>query len=106
MQYGAILSAILTALIHIYLSFQFAEGPDTIFLLNGIGYLFLVALLYLPVQLFVLYRGTLRWVLMAYAALTIILWIFWGARTTIGYVDKLVEIALILFLWLDNQRNT
>jgi len=105
MQYGAILSAVITALIHIYLSFQFPEGPDTIFLLNGIGYLFLVGILYMPIGLFSSYQGRLRWILMAYAALTIILWVFWGARTTIGYLDKLVEIALILFLWLDNQTN-
>lgn len=105
MQYGAIISAVITALIHIYLSFQFADKPDFIFFSNGIGYLLLITLLYLPIAQLSPYRGPLRWILIGYAALTIVLWGFWGARTVVGYFDKLVEVALILFLWIDSQRT-
>ena len=105
MQYGVILCAIITATIHIYLSFQFINAPDWVFLLNGLGYLALVVVLYLPVTALSAYRTPLRWLLIAYSALTIVLWILLGARTTIGYLDKLIEIALIIFLWLDSQRT-
>ncbi|HRW04019.1 MAG TPA: hypothetical protein P5121_02920 [Caldilineaceae bacterium] len=105
-QYGAIFSALVTAFIHIYLSFQFAESPDPIFLSNGIGYLVLVVLLYAPIAQLANYQGMLRWIFIGYAALTIVLWVFWGARTAVGYIDKLVEAALIAFLWLDGQRRT
>ncbi len=105
LQYGAILCAVVTATIHIYLSFQFVPSPDWVFLLNGIGYLVLIGALYLPLAALSPYQQPLRWILIAYTALTIVLWVLLGARTTIGYFDKLVEVALIIFLWLDNQRT-
>ncbi|MEZ4682160.1 MAG: hypothetical protein R2932_48940 [Caldilineaceae bacterium] len=105
MQYGALVCAILTAVIHIYLSFQIGDRPDLIFLLNGIGYLVLVSALYLPWAGLSQYKSAIRWLLIGYAALTIVLWIFLGARTFVGYVDKLLEIALIIFLWLDSQLS-
>jgi len=105
LQSGVILCAIVTAVIHIYLSFQFVKSPDLVFLLNGLGYLLLVAALYLPIPALAAYRTPLRWLLIAYTALAIVLWILLGARTSIGYFDKLIEIALIVFLWLENQRS-
>lgn len=104
-RYGVICSAIVTALIHIFLSFRFADGPDPIFLSNGIGYLVLVGALYLPVPGLNSQRVLLRWILMGYAALTIGLWLFWGARTPIAYFDKFFEIVLIVLLWLENQHR-
>lgn len=103
--YGVLLCTVMTAVIHIYLSFQFVKSPDAVFLLNGLGYLALVAALYIPFAALSPYRTPLRWLLIAYTALTIVLWILFGARTAIGYIDKLIEIALIIFLWLDNQRS-
>ncbi len=103
--YGVLLCTIMTAVIHIYLSFQFVKSPDLVFLLNGVGYLALVGALYLPIAALTAYRTPLRWLLIAYTALTIVLWILLGARTTIGYLDKLIEIALIIFAWLDYQRS-
>jgi hypothetical protein len=104
-QIGAIASAVGTALIHIYLSFQFVERPDLIFLLNGLGYLVLTAFLYLPQSGFAAYRTPVRWLLIGYTALTIGLWVLFGARTLVGYLDKCLEVALIVFLWLDSQRS-
>jgi hypothetical protein len=44
------------------------------------------------------YRNTVRWVLSGYAALTTFLWMLLGVRTPIGYIDRAIEIALILLL--------
>ncbi len=93
---GIALLTLATALIHLQLAF-----PDPAFILNGLGYLALLAALYLPHPRVARYRNLLRWVLVGYAALSILLWIFLGARTPIGYIDKAIEISLIALLLLD-----
>ncbi len=93
---GIVLLTLATALIHLQLAF-----PDPAFILNGLGYLTLLAALYLPVPRVARYRNPLRWVLVGYAALSIVLWIFLGARTIIGYIDKAIEVALIALLLLE-----
>ena len=95
---GIVLLTLGTALIHLQLAF-----PDPVFILNGLGYLTLLAALYLP-QL-ARYRNVVRWVLVGYAALTIFLWILIGARTPIGYIDKAMEVALIALLLLEARRS-
>lgn len=102
--YGIIALTALTALIHLFLSFQFKDGPDLIFLLNGLGYLALLFALYLPISSLARYRTYTRWFLLGYTALTVILWFRFGASTTIAYVDKVIEIALIVLLWLESQQ--
>jgi hypothetical protein len=89
-----------TALIHLQLNF-----PDPVFILNGLGYLTLLAALYLPIPQIARYRDVVRLVLAGYAALTIFLWILLGARTPVAYVDKVIEIALISLLLLDAHRS-
>ena len=89
-----------TASIHLSLNF-----PDPGFILNGLGYLTLLAALYLPVPQIARYRDVVRWVLIGYAALTILLWILLGDRTAIGYTAKAIEVALILLLLLDARRS-
>jgi membrane-bound ClpP family serine protease len=97
---GIVLLTLATALIHLQLAF-----PDPAFILNGLGYLALLAALYLPVPRLARYRNIVRWVLIGFTALTILLWILLGARTPIGYVDKAIEIALILLLLLEARRS-
>ncbi|NJN81352.1 MAG: hypothetical protein HC802_03095 [Caldilineaceae bacterium] len=77
LQYGIILLTLTTALIHISLLF-----PDTLFILNGLGFLVLLAALYLPIAQLRPYQGMVRWLLIAYTAVTLIIWIFIGSRTT------------------------
>ena len=89
-----------TALIHLQLNF-----PDPVFILNGLGYLTLLAALFLPIPQISRYRNVVRLVLAGYAALTILLWILVGARTPIGYIDKVIELALITLLLLDTRRS-
>jgi hypothetical protein len=88
-----------TAFIHLQLAF-----PDPVFILNGLGYLTLLAALYLPVSRLARHRNVVRWVLVGYTALTILLWVLFGARIPIGYIDKAIEITLILLLLLEARR--
>jgi hypothetical protein len=97
---GIVVLTLATALIHLQLNF-----PDPIFILNGLGYITLLAALYIPIPRIARYRNTVRLILMGYAALTLFLWILIGARTPIGYIDKVIEIALILLLLLDARRS-
>ena len=89
-----------TALIHLSLNF-----PDLGFMLNGLGYLTLLAALCLPVPQVARHRDIVRWVLIGYAALTIFLWILLGDRTAIGYTAKAIEVALITLLLLEARRS-
>jgi hypothetical protein len=97
---GIVLLTLATALIHLQLNF-----PDPAFILNGLGYLTLLAALYLPIPRMARYRNTARWVLIGYAALTIFLWILLGARTPIGYIDKVIEVALITLLLIEARGS-
>jgi hypothetical protein len=97
---GIVLLTLGTALIHLQHDF-----PDPVFILNGLGYLTLLAALYLPVPQLERYQSAVRWVLIGYTALTIFLWILFGARSPIGYLDKAIEITLILLLLLEARRS-
>jgi len=103
-QYAIIGLTFTTAFIHFTLLF-----PDLVFILNALGYLVLVGALYLPVAGLLRYHNYIRWLLMAYTAVTIMLWanMLWldmgGARSTLAYVDKMIEIALLALLWIDSQ---
>jgi hypothetical protein len=100
LQAGIVLLTLATALIHLQLDF-----PDPVYILNGLGYLTLLAALYLPAPQVAPYRNVVRWVLVGYAALTIFRWILIGARTPIGYIDKVIEIALISLLLIETRRS-
>ena len=102
--YSVIILTTITALIHLYLSFQFPNGPDPAFLLNAIGYFTLLSAIYAPLPGLARYRSLCCWLLIAYAALTIVLWLFFGANSWIAYVDKAVEVALILLVWAETRR--
>lgn len=97
---GIIVLTAATALIHLQLNF-----PDPVFILNGLGYLGLLGALYLPLPQLARYHNAARWVLIGYTALTIFLWILVGARTPIGYIDKLIEVALITLLVIEARRG-
>jgi hypothetical protein len=98
---GVLVLAFGTAIIHLYLG----SLGFPLFLLNGLGYLGLVAALYLPIPRLARYRDAVRWALIGYTTLTIVLWLLVGARTPIGYADKLIEIALIALLLIEGRRT-
>jgi hypothetical protein len=75
-----------------------------VFILNRLGYLALLAALYGPFPQLVLHRRAVRFVLVAYTGLTIGLWIIFGARSTIGYLNKSTEVLLVVLLVIEARR--
>ena len=102
LQIAIIVLAVATAVIHFYLAFarlipELGFGGGVPFILNGIGYLILVGALYAPSAALAPRRSLIRWVLIGYTALTLLL---------CAYVDKIIEVALILLLFVDSRQNT
>jgi len=90
-----------------------ADGPmqmlmgslTTLFYLNALGYILLVIALYLPPL--GRYHRIVRWLLIAFALVTIIAWfVITGARfNVIGYADKPVELLLIILLIIEDRQE-
>jgi hypothetical protein len=97
---GIVLLTLVLALIHLQLNF-----PDVMFILNGLGYLALLAALYLPIPQLAPYRNIVRWVFIGYTALTLALWLIIGARTALGFISAASEVALIALLLLEGRRD-
>jgi hypothetical protein len=73
-----------------------------LFILNGLGYLGLLAVLQLPIPQLARFRSAARWALIAFAAVTIVLFFIMAPEyTTLGYIDKAIEVALIALLLAD-----
>lgn len=106
LQWGIVILTGTTALIHFGLGVNTPFPTGWPFLLNAAGYVVLLLLYLLNLPAVRLRRAGVRWLLIAYAAATVIAWwLMDGARTPLGYFDKAVEIALIVLLWLDGQRR-
>ena len=101
---GIIVLTVVTAGIHLYLGLSSGLPP---FVLNGLGYLTLLAALYGPIPQLVPYQNAIRWLLIGFAALTIVLWlvITGGNSTAIGYIDKVVEVLLIILLVAESRAS-
>jgi hypothetical protein len=104
---GIFVLTVATAVIHLYLalsaigSMGFNFGV-MLFILNGLGYLGLLAVLQLPIRQLARFRSAARWALIAFATLTIVLFFVMApVYTIIGYVDKAIEVALIALLLAD-----
>ena len=93
----AILAAV-TGVFHLFLG-------DLILMLNGLGYLGLLAAYFLKLDFVPVKRPTLRWLFMGYTALTIVLYFvvrgLGGFSFLPGMIIKLVEVALLLLLYQD-----
>jgi hypothetical protein len=107
LEVGIFLLALATAVIHLFLAFTAIPYYGLnfgvmLFILNGLGYLGLLAALQLPIPQLARFRSAARWTLVAYAALTIVLFFIMApVYETIGYVDKAIEVALIALLIAD-----
>jgi len=83
---------------------------QVLFYLNFIGYVVLAAAFYLPsllqFQPFLRYQRVIRWLLIVYAAVTVVLWflITGGGYNVLAYIDKPIEIALIILLLIDDRQ--
>lgn len=101
-RWGIIISTLATAFIHLYLvTVLWANGMSgTMFILNGLGYLGLLGALLLPVPFLARFRPLVRIVFILYTLVTLLAWVFVGERSLIGYIYKIVEAALVIFLWI------
>jgi hypothetical protein len=77
---------------------------STLFFLNFAGYIVLAAVLYMP--FLSQYQRVIRWLLIGYVLLTIIMWfLITGAQPNLlAYIDKPIEVALIVLLLIDGRR--
>jgi hypothetical protein len=96
---GVILLTLFAAAVHLSLLF-----PDPVFILNGLGYLTLLVALYLPSSRLMTHRRVVRWALIGYATLTILLWVVMGERTLFGYSTTAGEVALVGLVVLEGKR--
>ena len=102
-QKGIVGLTVATAVIHIILAILSRDDSLflVLFLLNGIGYLALVAGLYFLPQL-ASQRSMIRWALLGFTAVTFILYFVFNWPTVLnplGVVDKLIELVLMIQLW-------
>lgn len=101
-QKAIILLTLATAGIHISLLF-----PDTMFILNALGYLVLLAAYFLPVPILKNYHGLLRWAFILFTLLTIVAWVLIGDKSwpggALGYITKIIEVLLVICLLRDRR---
>ncbi len=119
-QIGIALMSILTAVLHIAAALDrslFPEGPDPLFILNGVGYFGLLGAYLLPIPFFQQRHNLVRWAMIGFAILTILAWVFiWVIQYVIiqgvpffsrdsiyGVPAKLAELALIFLLRADKE---
>ena len=116
--YGIIALALLTAVLHLAAAFDkqlFAEGPDPLFILNGLGYLGLLGAYFLPIPFFQQKHEWVRRGFILFAIITILAWLviwvgfyvirdgqpFFGHDSIYGVPSKIAEMILIWLLAKD-----
>jgi len=109
-RWAIILVTVVTAAIHISFFFPNPSG-EWIFLLNGLGYLGLLGLLYLPIGLPPALHRLVRPAFIGYALLTIALYVFFSLQMNNwslwqGPIVKILEIVLIALLWSESRDQS
>ena len=106
-----IISLLTLATAAIHFSF-FISDPrrEVIYGLNALGYLTLLAMLYLPIPLLDNLHRLVRRMLMGYAAVTIVAYIVFGIvnrewTVPLGPITKLIEVSLIGLLWWEDRGS-
>jgi len=116
--YAIIIVTLITAVLHLAAALDkqlFPEGPDPLFILNGLGYLGLLGAYFLPISFFQQKHEWVRRGYMLFAIVTIAAWVFiWVIQYVIiqgvpffshdslyGVPAKISEILLIWFLSQD-----
>lgn len=100
---GIVLLALATAFIHLFLAVRAAPDMMTLipFTLNFLGYVTLLAALYLPLPWARTHRKLVRYAFIAFTIVTILLWVVLGMANPvpyIGYIDKAIEVLLVILL--------
>lgn len=113
-----VVGVIATAVLHLAAAFDrilFPEGPDPLFMLNGLGYLGLLGAYFLPISFFQQRHKLVWWTLFVYIIITIVAWIaiwvginviangvpFFSHDSVYGVPAKTIEIILLFLLWRD-----
>ncbi len=116
--YAIIILTLITAVLHLAAAVDkelFPEGPDPLFILNGLGYLGLLGAYFLPISFFQQKHELVRRGYILFAIVTIVAWIFiWVIQYVIiqgvpffshdslyGVPAKISEVLLIWFLSQD-----
>ncbi len=119
--YAIIILILITGLLHLAAAFDkqlFPGGPDPLFILNGLGYLGLLGAYFLPIPFFQQRHELVRRVIMGYAVITILAWIWiWVIQSVIlgphGFFDhdslygvpsKISEVILLFLLSSDKSK--
>jgi hypothetical protein len=107
-QIGIILLTLAAAFIHLGLAFLSPDPTFTpLFILNGAGYLILLAGLFLPLPIARNNRGLVRWLMILLSVAGILAWVAIGDKSlpsgALGYVTKIIEILLIVLLLRDRR---
>ena len=119
-QYGIIALALITAILHLAAAFDkqlFPEGPDPLFILNGVGYIGILGAYILPIAFFQQKHNLVRQGFMGYAVLTIVAWLviwvgfsvirdgipFFSHDSVYGVPAKIVEVILFFVLRADKE---
>ena len=118
--YAIIVLTLITAFLHIAAALDkelFPDGPDPLFILNGLGYLGLLGAYFLPIPFFQQRHELVRRGYMLFAIVTIAAWIFiWVIQYVIiqgvpffshdslyGVPSKISEVILIWLLSTDKE---
>ena len=111
LQWVIVLLTLATAVIHLYLgASNWGSNPTmaALWALDGVGYIVILALLYFSGRTG-RGRSTMRWILIFYTLLTLILYfVFEGSNAfsnTLGLITKAIEALLIILLFLDRGSD-
>jgi hypothetical protein len=119
--YAIIIFTLITAVMHLLAAVDkqlFPDGPDPLFILNGLGYLGLLGAYFLPIPFFQQNHELVRRGYMLFAIITIAAWIFiWVIQYVIiqgtpffshdslyGVPSKISEVILIWLLSMDKNQ--
>jgi hypothetical protein len=93
--YLVIVLTLATAVIHVVVA---VDIDFPVLALNGAGYVAILVAIYTAPNRFLSSRRRPRIALGVYAALAMVLWAGGGKRDLLAYIDKVVEIVLIVVL--------
>jgi hypothetical protein len=121
-QIGILVFGLITAFAHLAAAFDkqlFPEGPDPLFILNGLGYLGLLGAYFLPISFFQQRHDLVRRGFILFAFITIVAWLviwvgfsvirdgipFFSRDSIYGVPAKISELLLIWLLYTDKPKS-
>ncbi len=121
-QIGILILGLITAFAHLAAAFDkqlFPDGPDPLFILNGLGYLGLLGAYFLPIPFFQQRHEWVRRGFILFALITIVAWLviwvgfsvirdgipFFSRDSIYGVPAKIAELLLIWLLSTDKPET-